>query len=250
MSADVTVDLTAWIGQTQIELDACLADLAQVCSAAEKQSYADNLASHRFGITRLVLEHAHSLGANASERAERTCFLTAIGKFISFLDKLIASQRIAKQGIVVTRNIAGQADLDAYLNEYMKEQIAKVAWDTSLSNPKKIDAITGIELTARAIALEYFQLRRVLEHHQDTPATDLNIPIRRVALFVDNIEITRLPHPISGGQLVEMRIITDNRKFPAGVKLVISPQDAHDLVFTMRHVLAPEIFRAHVAASC
>ena len=110
LGISVTVDLTGWLGRFQTEVDASLADLAQVCSAAERQTYADNLGSHKFGITRLVLAHAPQLGENAAERASRACFLAAIGKFISFLDKLIASQRTTKEGVAITRDIAGKAE--------------------------------------------------------------------------------------------------------------------------------------------
>jgi hypothetical protein len=127
MDVSVTADLTGWLARFQIEADSCLADLAQVCNAAEQKTYSENLAAHQFGITRLVLDHAAFLGENASERASRTCFLSAIGKLISFLDKLIASQRTTKLGsIPITRALNGEAEIYAYLNEYMEAEIAKV----------------------------------------------------------------------------------------------------------------------------
>lgn len=244
--ADYTIDLTGWLGDVQRDLDACLADLAQVCSAAEQRTYADNLAAHRFGVSRLVLNHAPQLAENASERAARTCFIQAIGKFIGFLDKLIASRRAIETGITITRNIVGHEDLEAYMIEYMDAQIALVARDQALSNPKKIDFFNGLDPTIRTMTLQYFQLRRTMEHHQDTPTAELTYSIRRLALFVENKEVKELPYAVEPGQRVEMRALTEERKYPAGVKIVLSPEDAYDLVFSMRHFIVPEVFRAHL----
>ncbi len=244
--ADYTIDLTGWLGDVQRNLDACLADLAQVCNAAERQTYAENLAAQRFGVSRLVLNHAPQLAENASERAARTCFLQAIGQFIGFLDKLIASRRAVDAGITITRNIVGNEDLEAYMVEYMDAQIAIVARDQSLSNPKKIDFFNGLDATIRTTALQYFQLRRTMEHHQDTTTADLTYSIRRIALFVEDKEVRELPYTVEAGQRVEMRVLTEERKYPAGTKIVLSPEDAYDLVVTLRHFIVPEVFRAHL----
>jgi hypothetical protein len=243
---NVTFDLTGWIDEHTRDMDAAIADLTQVGAAAEKQTYSGNIEGYRFGIARLILEKPEQLGEQAPDRAARTCFLNAIGKFISFLDKLIASQRNAKESMVIDRPITDTEDLKNYLMEKMKEQLARVASDHALSNPKKIDCIAGVDETVRKICLAYFQLRRTLEHHQDTPKEELIVPVRRAGLFIDDVEITLLPHPLFKGQKMEVRLLSEEKIFSAGSKIVLSPQDAHDLVFTMRNVLAPEIFRAHI----
>lgn len=172
VTMDIAKDIANWLGQMQQEMDGCLADLAQVSVASERKHYADNLAALQFGVTRLILEHPERLEAKAPERAARACFLLAIGKFISFLDKLIASQRVSKDGISINRNLSID-DLQNYVNEYMEERIAKVAKDTSLTNPKKIARFPAANAIIRDTALEYFELRRALEHHQDVPEKEL-----------------------------------------------------------------------------
>ncbi|MBI1895903.1 MAG: hypothetical protein HYZ57_12420 [Acidobacteria bacterium] len=96
--------------------------------------------------------------------------------------------------------------------------------------------------------MEYFELRRALEHHQDVPEKELVVHVHRMALVVDNVEITALPYNINKGQTLGVRISREERRYSPGVKITLSPQDAHDLEFTMRNVLAPEIFRAHIEA--
>lgn len=244
---NVKMDMTNWLGQMQQEMDGCLADLAQVSIASERKNYADNLAALQFGVTRLILEHPERLEAKAPERAARACFLSAIGKFISFLDKLIASQVVSKDGISINRNLSID-DLQNYVNEYMDERIAKVAKDTSLTNPKKIACFPGVNAMISDTALKYFELRRTLEHHQDVPEKKLTVHVHRMALVVDDIEITALPYNINKGQTLGVRFPREERCYSPGVKITLSPQDAHDLVFTMRNVLAPDFFRANIEA--
>jgi hypothetical protein len=185
---NVTMDITNWLGQMQQEMDACLADLAQVSVASERKNYADNLAALQFGVSRLILVHLERLEAKAPERAARACFLSAIGKFISFLDKLIASQRVSKDGISINRNLSID-DLQNYVNEYMEERIAKVAKDMSLTNPKKIACFPGANAMISDTALEYFELRRTLEHHQDVPEKELVVHVHRMALVVMTLRL-------------------------------------------------------------
>jgi len=242
------MDITNWLGQMQQEMDGCLADLAQVCIASERKNYADNLAALQFGVTRLILENPEKLEENATERAARTCFLSAVGKFISFLDKLIASQRISKEGIPINRNLSLD-EVQGYVREYVAERIGQVAKDNSLTNPKKIACFAGANADVRDTALEYFALRRTLEHHQDVPERELIVKVYRMALVVDDVEITALPYTIEKGGALGIRMPREERRYPPGARITLSPQDAHDLVFSMRNVLAPDIFRAHIEAA-
>ena len=66
--------------------------------------------------------------------------------------------------------------------------------------------------------------------------------------MVDDAEITALPYNINKGQTLRARISREERRYSPGVKITLSPQDAHDLVFSVQNVLAPEIFRAHIEA--
>ena len=245
---NVAMDLTGWLDEHTRDMDAAVADLIQICCAAEKQAYSCNIDAYRMGITRLILERPDQLGAQAIERAARVCFLNAIGKFISFLDKLIASQKNATEGIPINRDIADLEDLKRYIVQHTDEQIARVASDRALSNPKKLDCFPGLDADVRSRCLGYFQLRRTLEHHQDLPERDLNIFTKRAGLFIDDSEVRELPHPIRKGQKMEVRILNEQKRFTGGKKIVLSPQDAHDLAFTLRNFLAPEIFKAHIGA--
>jgi hypothetical protein len=242
---NVTIDLMGWLGDLQRDLDALLRDLMEVCRAADDEKYSEE-SSYRFGAAEIVLPGAPNSGQHAAERAARSCFLGAIGKFISFLDKLIASRRVTQNGMRIDRPISSQDDLNQYIQEYMASQIANVAGDQSLNNPKKIECFPRIQNSIRDAALAYFSLRRTMEHHQDIPAQDLIVPFTHFGIFIGDKEIVEFPMRLEAGEQLLGGVVTEHRKFPAGMKVILSPKDAYGIVFPLRNMIAPEIFRVHI----
>ena len=242
----LTMDQTGWLAGLQMELDGAIADLMQVCQAAEAQTYSNTASEYRVGLARIGLPNAQALANEAPARAARSCFLAAIGKFIGFMDKLIATQNISKEKIVVTRDLCGEDEILGYMNEYLGDRIRKVAHDQSMTNPKKLDRFAGITNFARDAMLSYFQFRRALEHHQDIPSNDLTVPMQRPSLFVEGVEVTSLPFDVKGGNKVEVRIATEHKVFPAGRKVILTPPNALDMLFVMRNVAAIQVFRVHL----
>jgi hypothetical protein len=241
---NIPLDWTASLNTLQREIDGALGDLIQVCSAAAKQRlYEEQIENFRFGLMRLNLEKAEQLGEEAPERAARTCYLNVIGKYITFLDKMIAAQRITKDGIVMDRTITVD-ELSAFIIGYVDAKVAEVSKDRKLTNPKKIGNFPKASDYALNTSLAYFELRRGLEHHGDLLEKDLIIPVQRVAIFIDNEEVKTLPCPLNKGQAVGVKLVGEERRYAQGKAVVLSPQDAHDLAFTIRAVLAPEVFRA------
>ena len=159
------LDLTGWINAFQRELDAALADMMQTCSAVQKGTYTAGIDGQRIGIATVVLPETSQLQLTARERATQTCFLTGISRFISFLDKLIASAKMFQDGIVFDRDISVDKDLTEYLNTYIQSRVAEVAHKSSLNNPKKLGQFS-ISPEASASALAMFQLRRVFERER------------------------------------------------------------------------------------
>jgi len=241
----VTADLTNWLGQFQRDCDAAIADLTQVCSAAaQTATYQQQIESYRFGIAHIVLPETDKLSEVAPERASRSCFLNVIGKYVGFLDKLIASQRL--QHVNIERDICSMEELQAFLNECYERETAKVARDTSLSNPKKIDCFPKASDYARDTSKAYFQLRRALEHHNDVPDSDLVIPALRIGFIAGHEEVKVLGVALPKGMGLSVKTFDANLRLVKGQKIALTPQDAYNLVFTMRMILAPEIFRSHV----
>ena len=88
-SINVSVDLTGLLAELQRDLDATLADMMQVPRATDENTYTP---SHRIGVMDVVVSNADGYAATVPGRATRACFLACIGKFVGYMDKLIASQ--------------------------------------------------------------------------------------------------------------------------------------------------------------
>jgi hypothetical protein len=240
-------ELTPWLLQLYAELDGCLADLAQTMSAIQDGTYAERATGQRFGLVEVDFPPDSSyLSSKALQRASETCFRAAIASFINFLDKLIATALLRKEGIRIERDLSAYEEIQRYLNAYLTRKISQVASDRALTNPKKLDYFPSLSEFSRRAALSYFTLRRSLEHHQGMPQEDIEIHVYRQKLFIDDVEATELPAVCHGGQVVQLRLVTDRKMLPMGTRVILSPEDAHAIVFTIRVAMAPEVFKVHI----
>jgi hypothetical protein len=246
MNGRVSCDLTGWFGAFQRDVDALLGDMFQLCSAADEKRYSDNTV-HKSGVMSVMIPNAKAIGETAPQRAARNGFIAAMSKFSSFLDRLIASQRMHNNGITIKRNLHGEPEILAYVKEVMEEAVAEVARDASLNVPKKLDYFPGVDQTIKDMVLSYNALRNALEHHHDLPKRDLKVTMRRIVPIAGHQEITEIPTLLPAGQSLGIRMIDVEKSFPANQKVLLEPQDGYDLLFTLRLIIAPPIFQWHVS---
>src|SRR5258708_17955259 len=121
LAANISVDLTGWFSNFQQETDAVLSDMLQLCNASEEKRYS-NTGSNRMGVLNVVIQNADVLGESAPQRAARNSFVSTMCRFSGFLDRLIASQRLVKNGISVGRALNGEAEVFAYVAECLERQ--------------------------------------------------------------------------------------------------------------------------------
>jgi hypothetical protein len=244
MDERVSLDLTGWYGVFQRELDALLSDMAQLYSAAEEKRYSD--CTVKSGSMVFTIPNAEALGESAPERASRQAFLGAMSKFSGFLDRLIATRRVATNGVPVKRDLRGEAELLAYVSGFMEDAVAEVARDARMSLPKKLDCFPGVDPAIRQMALDYNMLRNALEHHHDLPRCEVKVTVWRVIPFVQDQQITEFPVWVPAGGTLGIRMVDADTVFPANQKVVLEPQLAHDLIFTLQHRIAAAILQWHV----
>jgi hypothetical protein len=188
----LTVDLNSWVGVFQRELDALLSDMIQLCSAAEQNRYTDTVMNQRGGV-QMMIQNAEALGENAPQRAARNAFMGAMSKFGGFLDRLIASRNIARDGMSVTRELRGEAEVIAYVNEMLEEAVSAVARDNGMTLPRKIECFSGVDTAIKEMALNYNKLRNALEHHHDLPRAEIKVKIRRMIVSVRPTQVRSAP---------------------------------------------------------
>ena len=149
-----------------------------------------------------------------------------------------------KRSIPIKRDLHSEVELLAYVNEFMEEVVAEVARDPSLSVPlRKLDCFPGVHSSIREMALSYNALRNALEHHHDSPKIELKVTVRRIIPIVGDHEIKQFPVVIQAGGMLGVKMINVDKIFHANQKVVLEPQDSHDLVFTVKHIIAASIFQ-------
>lgn len=247
MNANVTIDIGLWLAEFQRDTDALLSDMFQLCSAAQERRYSGDTV-HSAGIVGVIIPGAEALGETAPQRAARNAFTQAMSKFSGFLDRLIATQRIAKDGIPIRRDLHGEEELFAYVKEFVDELVVTVAREGSLNLPKKLECFPGVDQGIKDMALSYSALRNALEHHHGLPKRDLTVVVRRIIPMVEGQEVTAFPVLVQAGGTIGARIVSLEKRFPANQKVLLEPQDGHELMFTLRHIIAFSIFQAHINA--
>jgi hypothetical protein len=238
-----TADLTPWLNQLFAEIDGALADLAHTMKAVADGSYVEKASSQQFGVMRVEFSDAN-IANRAVDRACETCFRSMMASFISFLDKLIASQLILEEGINIDRDLTLE-ELSDYLKTYVAGKIAEVARDRKITNPKKLARFDGLSDLARQTALEYFALRRCLEHHQGIPTEEIRLFTWQPKPYVDDVEITELPALVTQGQTIQVKFVWNEKIFQPGCRVILVPEDLHAIAVTLRLGLASEIFKLH-----
>jgi hypothetical protein len=243
----LTMDLNGWVGAFHLELEGLLSDMIQLCRAAEQNRYTNTVMNQRGGV-QMMIPNAQALGENAPQRAARNAFLGAMSKFNGFLDRLIASRNIARDGIPITRDLCSEAELLAYVNEMIDQGVAAVARDHRLTFPRKLDSFTGLDASIGEMAISYNKLRNALEHHHDLPKEEIRVKVRRMIPMVGDQEIKDFPVLVPKGGTMGIKIEEEERTFPANTRIVLSSQDAYDLIFTIRYIISLAIYQWHVGA--
>ncbi len=243
----LTMDLNGWVSAFHVELDGLLSDMFQLCSAAEQNRYTDTVLNQREGV-QMMIQNAETHGANAPQRAARNAFVAAMSKLSAFLDRLIATRNIARDGMPIIRDLRGQEELVAYVNEQIEEAVAAVARDHGLNFPRKMDCFCGLNPAVREIAINYNKLRNAFEHHHEMPREEITVRVRRMIPMVGDQDIRQLPVLVPTGGTIGIRFEEEEKAFPANVRIVLSPQDAYDLIFTIRFIIALSVFQQHVGA--
>ncbi len=239
------MDLNGWVGAFHVELDSLLSDMIQLCRAAEQNRYTDTVMIQRGGV-QMMIQNAEALGENAPQRAARSAFVGAMNKFSGFLDRLIASRNVARDGMPITRDLHSDAELYAYVLEMIEQGVAAVARDHKLTFPRKLDCFTGIDASIGEMAINYNKLRNALEHHHDFPKEEIKVKVRRMIPMVGDQEIKDFPVLVPKGGTMGIRIDEEEKIFPANTRVVLGPQDAYDLIFTIRYIISLAIYQWHI----
>lgn len=241
--AVIEADYSYWLSRLNRDFDVALAEMFLVVSAVEGGTYSANAASVALGHGTEVLQDILAIQELAVKNAARSCFLIAIGRFISYLDQLIAAFSTSQKPVIIDRDLESEEEIIAYFSEYLLARVSATARDTKLTNPKKVKFFELLSPELAAFAVKMFELRRILEHHHDRTGEALEVCIRRRALAIEGREIVSFPHLVKKGETAQMVFVRETKRFETGL-VVLHPNDVVAFVFNMR-LAANEIFQAY-----
>jgi len=245
MANDLTLTFKpdSWHSDLIRAVDGHVAQLKNVLRALEDGQFIERARAHRPGVVvQLGLAENSAVEEVAAQTATSTCFKAIASDFISFLDRLIAFQRLMRQGTIhIQRDLVSAEELLEYAKQTLEDLYGIVARDRALTNPKKVAelALTGDD---EQIALSYFTLRRCIEHHGSMPDSDITLYFKLIVIFAGDKEITALPYVAKAGQAISMKIDVSSKTFPAGTRITLTEDDIDHIAMTIRF-MASEIVR-------
>ncbi len=222
-----------------------LADLRVALRSFEDGSFRGKAATGAGKVLNFAIE-PEGLAAHAPTRLCNRCFVSIVGEMVTYLDRMIALQN-AIAGPPMPPDARSKDDLLRQVATRLDDEYRAVASDTSLTNPKKLDRFSTIDVSlAREPALSYFQLRRAIEHHGSRPLRSIVLRFARLKLLAGSDEITEMGRPLPENTGISLGMQVESREFIAGQPIKLRETELEHISFTIQHLIAPEIRRVLV----
>jgi hypothetical protein len=155
-----------------------------------------------------------------------------VGELLTFMDSVIAVQRIKAAGIPINRPLHAEQEIVDYATEYLAVTQQGVAIDKSLSAPMKI-GLCGLTGESELEANAYVQLRNAIEHHGGVPAKDIILTLKALQLITTSGSIITGPMTLEAGEGIAMRLDIHKKICPKGVKVTLTPDEMKRATFTV-----------------
>lgn len=223
-----------------------LGDLRVGLRSIDDGSFDGKAATPRQGaLLSFSLEPPPSSNLAATRLCNRS-FVTIIGELITYLDRMIAVQRMLSKQLSVPSGMGAQNDLLRFIQQEMEKEYSAVARDGRLTNPKKVSLFRGIADIAEASALSFFAVRRALEHHGGRSSEDLKLRFARLKLLAGDLELTRPGQAAPPGVGISLGMDHVSRLIPRGTEVTVGEDEIEHIVFTIQHLIGPEVRRVIV----
>ena len=242
----LTINPDVYLSQLHLEMSGHLARLRTITQAIEDGSFISSANAPRPGdIVRLVMGIDESFLARSDQVANSRnhCFLDMIRSLIGYMDRMISVRRVAKQTMIVPDGGWSLDDALQALQMRLEREYEIVVRDTTLSNPKKIAQFSSVSVSTRTAALQYFDVRRCLEHHGGIPSKALSMSVLGFKVLADGTPITSLPYQADKGTILEFHRTQSEITLPAAHPIKLADADLEGVYHLIVDVIASEIHR-------
>lgn len=245
MTQTITLNPSVYVGRLEQAVATHVGNLRNTLRALEDGSFHKRAFCSRPSAViqfQVGQENAHDNDAVAASACNR-CFLDMVRALIEYLDRMIAIRRCVQQTVAIPQDVTTKEKLRGFVERTVEDAYSQIAHDRGLTNPKKVAEFAGISDLARRSALSYFEVRRCLEHHSGSPESDIVAYTMKMALTINEREVTALPCVAEAGTSIKVSLSEHPRVFQSGKAICITEGDIDEIAFTIQHVIAPEVRR-------
>lgn len=235
----VTIRLPDYRDQLSRQIGAHVADLTHALRSLEDGSFSAQATKKSQSQVFQVGYSNLDIQRDAEQRHIEKCFRAVIASFVTYLDQMIAMQRLSATGVPIEKDLEPHEVLE-YVQGQIQHGITAVATDRSLTNPKKIECFQSLRQWSKDAALSFFALRRCYEHHGAIAESRFTIRYGALRIFGGDQEIGSLPFMLGKGQGLFLKQIEKEIEVEAGDRVRLTEQQLRDIVYTIE-VLGLEI---------
>jgi len=171
------------------------------------------------------------------------CIADIFESFIDFMNDLLTILIVQNEGgIIVSRPLNGEAEIQDYVNEYMERKMKDVVKDRRYDVPKKISVLTpDYEVSNFLNALN--SVRISVRHYDGIAKDDITLEYSFLDLLVGQSTIQSLPIMVDAGENIGIRLSTKTIMFRKDEKLSFNEQEVQSILFTLQSISGPSLAR-------
>lgn len=242
INLQINVNPQVYLAQLVDALGGHISDLRNTLRTIEDESFSARAKQQGPNMIVHIQASEKALGKDdATQRAVDNCFLAMMRSLITFVDRVLAMKNAIAQPI---RNIPAEVannNLASFVEEHLENCYRKVAENTSLTNPKKVEMLTGLPDWIRDSVRAMFAVRRALEHHSGVAKADIRLSLRRTIFTIGDEELKNVPMEFKDGGTLSIRIVEAEIHLPANTPIRLSDIDLEYLFFTLQSMIGPKI---------
>jgi hypothetical protein len=240
----VTIDTGFYLNAVSVAVARHVVDLRVALRSFEDGSFRDKAEMASTGALLKFTIEPKGMEETAPARLCNRCFVTMVGELVTFLDRMVAVQNCMAQPPLVPAAVTTTARVQALVLQRIEDEYRSVARDRTLTNPRKLERFPAIDANVKNAALSYFDLRRTIEHHGSRPIRDVTVRFARLKLLAGDVEITQPGHVVAENTAVNLGMNYESRLLPIGDAVVLEEHELEHIMFTIQHLIAPEVLRS------
>jgi len=168
------------------------------------------------------------------QREINKCFKSIIASLQDYMDKLIASIRLAEEKIIPTLGTTHK-EIEEILQSKYISHLLDVSTDRSLNIPCKLETLLGApeNQVLKNSVQSYFDIRNGLEHHKGIAKTERNVTYKRIIIATSKGQEIIPPMTLESEEGIFLKTVDEVIAYDKGGNLNINQQQLDGIVLNI-----------------